>query len=113
MAKGTVYLLENPEAAIQIHWKMFPETKPTNVDEATALADTVYRVQARTDKYGLDVGEDKRWGAVTEGEWDSWTNFLGLTVDNAFQTFYDDSFIEGANDFDAEAIKAEAKAFQP
>ena len=68
VAKGTVYLLENPEAAIQIHWKMFPETKPTNVDEATALADTVYRVQARTDKYGLDVGEDKRWGAVTEGE---------------------------------------------
>ena len=34
-------------------------------------------------------------------------------MDNAFQTFYDDSFIEGANDFDAEAIKTEAKAFQP
>ena len=113
VAKGTVFLLENPEAAIQIHWKMFPETKPTNVDDATALADTVYRVEARTDKYGLDVGEDKRWGALTQAEWDRWTSFLGLAVDDAFATFYDDSFIDGANDFDAEAIKAEAQAYQP
>src|SRR5690606_24128553 len=113
VAKGTVFLLENPEAAIQIHWEMFPETKPADVDDETALADTVYRVEARIDKYGLDVGADDRWGAVTEEEWDTWTNFLGLGVDDAYQAYFDDGFIDAANDFDAEAIREDARSYAP
>jgi NitT/TauT family transport system substrate-binding protein len=36
-AKGTVFTIANPEAAIHILWEIYPETKPTGIDEATAL----------------------------------------------------------------------------
>ena len=36
-AKGTVFAIANPEAAIRILWEVYPQTKATGKDEATAL----------------------------------------------------------------------------
>ncbi len=40
-AKGTLFAIANPEAAIRILWEVYPQTKPTGKDEATALSDDV------------------------------------------------------------------------
>ena len=40
-AMGTVFAMANPEAAIRILWEVFPQTKATGKDEATAMKDDV------------------------------------------------------------------------
>ena len=42
-AKGTIFAIANPEAAIRILWEVFPQTKATGKDEATALKDDLSR----------------------------------------------------------------------
>ena len=36
-AKGTIFTIANPEAAVRIVYEVFPQTKPTGKDEATAV----------------------------------------------------------------------------
>ncbi len=40
-AKGTIFAINNPEAAIRILWEVFPQTKSTGKDEETALRDDI------------------------------------------------------------------------
>lgn len=37
MARATLFALNNPEATVRLHWKMIPQSKPTGVDDATAM----------------------------------------------------------------------------
>src|SRR5215472_6187360 len=45
-AKGTLFAIANPEAAVRILYEVFPPTKPTGKDEATAIRDDVKVLQA-------------------------------------------------------------------
>src|SRR5882672_6527223 len=45
-AKGTVFAIANPEAAIRILWEVFPQTKATGKDEATAMRDDIKKFDA-------------------------------------------------------------------
>src|SRR5437879_12000720 len=38
-AKGTLFVIANPEAAIRILYEVFPETRPTGKDEVTCIGD--------------------------------------------------------------------------
>ena len=49
-AKGTVFAIANPEAAIRILWEVFPQTKATGKDEATALRDDIKTLEARAEE---------------------------------------------------------------
>ena len=46
-AMGTVFAIANPEAAVRILYEVYPATKPTGKDEATAIRDDVKVLQAR------------------------------------------------------------------
>lgn len=37
-AKASIFAAENPEAALRIHWKQYPESKPTGVSDEEAVA---------------------------------------------------------------------------
>ena len=52
-AKGTVFAIANPEAAIRILWEIYPQTKSTGKDEATALRDDLITLEARAQKLAL------------------------------------------------------------
>jgi NitT/TauT family transport system substrate-binding protein len=39
IAKGIIFAKANPEAAIQIHWQVFPESKSTEMTEADVLTE--------------------------------------------------------------------------
>src|SRR5260221_998896 len=62
-ARGTVFAIANPEAAVRILWDVYPQTKPTGKDEATALADDVNTLLTRADNWKLEKAAVKRWGA--------------------------------------------------
>ena len=61
-AKGTVFTMANPEAAIRILWEVFPQTKATGKDEATALRDDLKTLQARARNWRLEAGGVTQWG---------------------------------------------------
>ena len=52
-ARGTVFAIANPEAAVRILYEVFPQTKPTGKDEATAIRDDVKTLEARARNWAL------------------------------------------------------------
>ena len=61
-AKGTVFAIANPEAAIRILWEMYPQTKATGKDEPTALRDDLITLEARAKNWRYEQVDGKRWG---------------------------------------------------
>ena len=111
-AKGTIFMLENPEALVRLHWKMFPETKPVGVDEAKALRNEIRVVMARADKMDPSKsGMVPRWGAGAPEEYIAYAKWLGAPLPD-LSRYYDMSLIRRINDFDAEKIRQMARNYK-
>src|SRR5829696_8956318 len=76
IAKGALFTVTNPEAAVRIHWQKYPSSKPTNIPEEQALKEAVHVLQARLEKYRIAGREIPKWGAFSRGEWDATQNFF-------------------------------------
>lgn len=111
-AKGTIFMLENPEALVRLHWKMFPETKPVGIDEAKALQDEIHVVNARADKMDpTKSGVIARWGAGAPEEYIAYAKWLGVQLPD-LSNYFDMTLVEKINDFDAEKIRQMAKNYK-
>src|SRR5882724_3780086 len=75
-AKGTIFTINNPEAAVRIVYEVFPETKPTGKDEATAVRDDVKVLQARLPHFLLEPAGVRRWGESSEVNYRDYVDFL-------------------------------------
>lgn len=117
IAKATLFGLTNPEAAVRIHWKLYPETKPQGVEEAKALKEAIHVFNARFDLQRVDNREDKRYGAATTAQWERLKQIykdqklIQGTV-NAAET-YDGRLVDEINRFDKQAIVRQAKEWKP
>ena len=117
IAKATVFGLANPEAAVRIHWKMYPETKPQTGDEAKALKDALNVFNARFMLQRVDNRPDTRFGIGTLAQWEKLKSiftaqkFVQGTVPAA--DLYSAALVDQINKFDRAAIVAQAKAYKP
>jgi NitT/TauT family transport system substrate-binding protein len=117
VAKATVFGLANPEAAIRIHWKMYPETKPQTGDDAKALKDALNVFNARFSLQRVDNRADPRFGIGTPAQWEKLKSifkeykFVEGTVPAA--DLYTPVLIDQINKFDRAAVVAQAKAYKP
>src|SRR5438876_775391 len=115
VAKATVFGLANPEAAIRIHWKIYPETKPQTGDEAKALKDALNVFNAGFSLQRVDNRADPRFGIGTPAQWEKLKSifkeykFVEGTVPAA--DLYTPALIDQINKFDRAAIVAQAKAY--
>src|SRR6266849_5357242 len=75
-AKGTVFAIANPAAAVRALWEVFPQTKATGKDEATALKDDVKVLQARARNWRLEAGGVTKWGENSEANYAAYVDFL-------------------------------------
>ena len=75
-AKGTAFAIANPEAAIKILWEVFPQTKPTGKDEATALKDDVKVLMARAQSWKLESVGAKQWGENRVENYAAYADFM-------------------------------------
>lgn len=112
VAKSTVFLMHNPEAAVRIHYKAYPEQMPKGVPEEQALRDGVrtLRVQMK----GLQL-EDKsaKWGSYPAQGWNAYLKIYGLAEKIGDPTrFYTNDLIAEINDFDAQKVIEQAKNFR-
>jgi NitT/TauT family transport system substrate-binding protein len=115
-AKGTVFAIANPEAAIRILWEVFPQTKPTGKDEATALRDDTKVLQARARNWRLEKAGVKRWGENSEANYQAYADFMLKTgiIKQAVtaQELVTNDLIDEINQFDPDKIAADARAYR-
>jgi len=115
-AKGTIFAIANPEAAVRILWEVYPATKPTGKDEATALRDDARVLQARAQNWRLDKAGVRRWGENSEANYGAYAEFMLRTgiIKQAVPAsdLVTNELIEEINRFDPEKIAAEARAYR-
>jgi NitT/TauT family transport system substrate-binding protein len=116
-AKGTIFTINNPEAAVRILYEVFPELKPTGKDEATAVRDDTKVLQARITNWKLEKAGVKRWGENSEANYGAYAVFLlkwGVIKDKVdAKDLITNELIDEINKFDAAKIAAEAKSYKP
>jgi NitT/TauT family transport system substrate-binding protein len=115
-AKGTIFAINNPEAAVRILYEVFPQAKPTGKDEATAVRDDIKVLQARIPNWRLEKGGVKRWGESSEAHYIEYLDFLlkwGVIKEKvAAQDLITNELIDEINRFDPDKVMADAKGYR-
>jgi NitT/TauT family transport system substrate-binding protein len=116
IAKGALFALTNPEAAVRIHWERYPASKPTNMSEEQALREAVHVLQARLSKYKVDGRTDPRFGAFTRQEWEATQGFffdVGMINKKPdVSTYFTNDLIDEINKFDKSAVIKQAETYK-
>lgn len=107
-AKGLVYSLAHPEAALRMYWKYFPQQMPRGISEADAVKQFLPVMKAAVAKVtGADGGP---YGHVEKDRIDAVIKYfheLGeLPEALPAERYYDGRFIKEANDFDRAKVRA-------
>jgi NitT/TauT family transport system substrate-binding protein len=115
-AMGTVFALANPEAAVRILWAVWPQTKATGKDEATALRDDVITLNARAVNWRLEPVGAKRWGESVQENYQRYMDWLleqGVIKQKTNASdITTNELLDEIDKFDAAAIEAQAKAYK-
>ena len=115
-AKGTIFTLNNPEAAVRIVYEMFPQTKPTGKDEATAVRDDVKVLEARLPHFLLEPAGVTKWGESSDVNYRDYVDFLhkwGVIKQKVDTSeLITNELIEDMNKLDVAKVAAEAKAYR-
>jgi NitT/TauT family transport system substrate-binding protein len=117
ISKAILFGLTNPEAAVRVHWKLYPQTKPQSGDEAKLLKEAMHVFNARFELQRVDHRPDKRYGAVTPAQWQTLTKIykeqkiVQGTVGPA--DLYTDKLVDAINKFDQPAVIRQAKEYKP
>ena len=116
-AKGTVFAIANPEAAIRILWEVFPQTKSTGKDEATALRDDLITLEARARNWRYEQVDGKRWGDNVEANYQAYLDWLLeqgiIKTKTDAKDIVSNELLGDAINFDEKALIEEAKAYRP
>ena len=115
-AKGTIFTLNNPEAAVRIVYEVFPQTKPTGKDEATAVREDTRVLEARIPHWKLEPAGVTRWGESSEVNYRDYGDFLlkwGVIKQKVEAAdLITNELIGQINQMDAAKVAAEAKAYR-
>jgi NitT/TauT family transport system substrate-binding protein len=115
-AKGTIFALNNPEAAIRILWEVYPQTKAIGKDEATALRGDLATLDARAKNWRLEAGGVQRWGENSEANYAAYIEFLlknGVLKQKVeVGDIITNELIDDINKFDQAAIATMAKNYR-
>lgn len=115
-AKGTVFAIANPEAAIRILWEVYPQTKATGKDEATALRDDLLTLEARIKNWRYEDVDGTRWGDNVEANYQAYLDWLlaqGIVkAKTDVKDMVTNELLDDVNNFDVGAVIAEAKAYK-
>lgn len=116
VAKATLFGVTNPEAAVRIHWKTYPQTRPQGVEEAKALKEALHVFKARFDLQRVDTRPDKRYGIGTPEQWEKLKaiykdqKLVEGTVPAA--DLYTSALLAEINRFDQAAVIRQAKEYK-
>lgn len=114
IAKGVAFAKANPEAAVRIHWSVFPISKPASLPEDKAMANALIELNAQLNN--MPDADRKVFGKVSLEDVKAVTKVMAeqnvIKKSFAPEQYYTDQFIKAANDIDVAAIAAKAKAYK-
>ncbi len=114
LAKGSLFFYTNPEAALKIHWVLYPESKPKGMSDEKAAALMIKVLRARAPKLRLDDEKIDKFGAHHDGEWREYVKFVGLDKklsEAQVKSLYTNELIDEVNNFDRGEVIRRAKNF--
>jgi NitT/TauT family transport system substrate-binding protein len=115
-AKGTVFAITNPAAAIRLLWEIFPQSKATGKDEATALEGDLITLAARAEHWRFEPAGAKRWGENVEANYQAYLDWLleqGIIKSRtAAKDLVTNELLDEIVNFDEAALIAAAKAYK-
>jgi NitT/TauT family transport system substrate-binding protein len=117
MAKGQVFQETNPEASVRIHWKVYPHTAPRAGVTDEEVRKTV-QINRNSDKLlARNVLGTNRYGDVPRRDMEKLQHYLVSTgvvpEEMDVSRYYTNDLIDRINDFDADAVAAFARSYQP
>jgi NitT/TauT family transport system substrate-binding protein len=114
VAKGYVFSVANPEAAVRINWKLIPESEPTNLPADEALKVGLQVNVSRMKNWDSPKTEGKL-GLLIKDDWKRHIDFMRtngqLQADIPLDSVITNDLIGEINNFDKEAIKKDAQQF--
>lgn len=119
MAKAALYATTNPTCAVQLHWKNYPATRTTGVDEDTLMKRDLRSLQTQLDSMTTarkNFGDGKYWGRFDPAAWNKLGDFMlaGKQIDAPYDAGTIAAKIPGltdkTNSFDEKAIVEAARA---
>jgi NitT/TauT family transport system substrate-binding protein len=117
LAMGEVFAMANPEAAIRIMWEVYPQTKPTGKDEATAIKDDATVLRARMVHWDLASGGVTKWGQANMQNYTKYIDFLTkwnvVPAGTPASDVVTNDLVDDMNAFDQGKIQEQAKAWKP
>jgi NitT/TauT family transport system substrate-binding protein len=113
IAKGSLFVQQNPDAAAYIFIKQYPEAAP----RGKSLAEQIKAVKIPVEKRApLFTSYDKSvhdLGRISATEWQDEIDFLGLEGKiKDPSAFYTNALIDAINEFDHDAVIEQAKTFK-
>lgn len=113
VAKCTVFVMNNPEAAIRIHWSLYPEQQPTGQSPEEALARTLVGMQRQIEVLRFQDGDTvRKFGYMSPESIDRYlrVNRVRDQIQNPEHYFTND-LIDEINDFDVQEMVDLARNF--
>lgn len=115
IAKGYIFTINNPTAAVKLTWKMRPEAEPKNIPPEEALKQGVAVTEARMAIWGSPKTKGVN-GAFVESDWKNLVEFLkdigSLQEDVPLSKIYTTALTTDINKFDHAEIEKQAKTFR-
>lgn len=76
VAKATEFCSTDPQAAVELIWEHYPETRPADENRAEALIRDTAAIRGRNIVSDLRHGTSPLWGGATPREITAWEEFL-------------------------------------
>lgn len=111
MAKGTVFAHTNVKLGIELHWEVYPESKPKGKTGDEAMREALNILNNRKDKWFPGPWDpDQRLGAQSKEQWEAQVKFAGFEGKIADVTrYFTNEIIDEVNRFDRAKIVKMAK----
>lgn len=119
MAKAALYATTNPTCAVQLHWKNYPGTRASGVDDETLMKRDLRSLQTQLDSMTTarrNFGEGRYWGRFDPVAWNRLSDFMlaGKQIDAPYDASAMAAKIPGLtekiNSFDEKAVMEAARA---
>jgi NitT/TauT family transport system substrate-binding protein len=120
VAKGTLFMQTNPEAAIKIFFKHVPEAKPQGKDDETIMKEAMHTALSenvqRSNQNRSQQNPNKLWGYLVESEFTAAQDVhfqMGVLSEKLPASSYmENKFSEEINGFDSAAVIKQAQEYK-
>jgi NitT/TauT family transport system substrate-binding protein len=116
MTKGLLFTATNRAAAVRLFWEEFPTTKPANLDDSTALKNSVHVMDRFLEMALQGQPEGGRFGEFITENWknthQAFVKMGTLKGTESPTASFTEEFIPACNDFDRAHVVAKAQSMK-